>query len=201
MNPRGVSRREWLQLAAAGGAALGARGLARADEPSGKSTGRDRPRNLIFMVADGMSLGAPSLAEPFSQMARSRGTHFYRLWTDAACTLGFFEMGSLNSLVTDSSAASSSWSSGSRIFNNAVNQLPDGTRLVPIAPLLRERGIVGRDAAFATELTYGTCRTRGLLDAVIASAAGRPPARPARPGRRRGLRRPAARAPARWPAR
>ncbi|CPS11748.1 RsmB/NOP family class I SAM-dependent RNA methyltransferase [Mycobacteroides abscessus] len=39
--------------------------------------------------------------------------------------------------------------------------------------LLRERGITGRDAAFATELTYGTCRARGLLDAVIAAAAGR----------------------------
>ena len=40
--------------------------------------------------------------------------------------------------------------------------------------LLSERGITGRDAAFATELTYGTCRTRGTLDAVIAAAAGRP---------------------------
>ncbi|MDA4109556.1 RsmB/NOP family class I SAM-dependent RNA methyltransferase [Mycolicibacterium holsaticum] len=43
--------------------------------------------------------------------------------------------------------------------------------------LLRERGISGRDAAFATELTYGTCRTRGLLDAVIGHAAGRSPDR------------------------
>ena len=40
--------------------------------------------------------------------------------------------------------------------------------------LLRERGITGRDAAFATELTYGACRTRGLLDAIIGAAAGRP---------------------------
>ncbi len=40
--------------------------------------------------------------------------------------------------------------------------------------LLREREITGRDAAFATELAYGTCRTRGLLDAVITSVAGRP---------------------------
>jgi 16S rRNA (cytosine967-C5)-methyltransferase len=46
-----------------------------------------------------------------------------------------------------------------------------------LPPLLRERGITGRDAAFATELTYGTCRTRGLLDAVIEKAAGRPPDR------------------------
>ncbi|KWX24987.1 rRNA cytosine-C5-methyltransferase [Mycolicibacterium wolinskyi] len=43
--------------------------------------------------------------------------------------------------------------------------------------LLRERGIEGRDAAFATELAYGACRTRGLLDAVIERAAGRPPER------------------------
>jgi 16S rRNA (cytosine967-C5)-methyltransferase len=41
--------------------------------------------------------------------------------------------------------------------------------------LLRERGITGRDAAFATELTYGACRARGLLDAIIGHAAGRPP--------------------------
>ena len=40
--------------------------------------------------------------------------------------------------------------------------------------LLNERGITGRDAAFATELAYGASRTRGLLDAIIASAAGRP---------------------------
>jgi 16S rRNA (cytosine967-C5)-methyltransferase len=40
--------------------------------------------------------------------------------------------------------------------------------------LLSERGLGGRDAAFATELAYGTCRSLGLLDAVIAAAARRP---------------------------
>jgi 16S rRNA (cytosine967-C5)-methyltransferase len=39
---------------------------------------------------------------------------------------------------------------------------------------LRQGGITGRDAAFATELTYGTCRSLGLLDAIIAAAAARP---------------------------
>lgn len=40
--------------------------------------------------------------------------------------------------------------------------------------LLRERGIAGRDAAFATELAYGTCRAQGLLDSIIEAAAERP---------------------------
>ncbi|MEV6097598.1 transcription antitermination factor NusB [Nocardia sp. NPDC051981] len=39
--------------------------------------------------------------------------------------------------------------------------------------LLRERHISGRDAALATELTYGASRSQGLLDAVIAECAGR----------------------------
>lgn len=40
--------------------------------------------------------------------------------------------------------------------------------------VLRRRGLHGRDAAFATELTYGSVRGRGSYDAIIAAAAGRP---------------------------
>ncbi|GAA1906402.1 RsmB/NOP family class I SAM-dependent RNA methyltransferase [Lapillicoccus jejuensis] len=40
--------------------------------------------------------------------------------------------------------------------------------------VLRERGIGGRDAAFATELAYGTTRMHGLYDAVVEAAAARP---------------------------
>jgi 16S rRNA (cytosine967-C5)-methyltransferase len=39
--------------------------------------------------------------------------------------------------------------------------------------LLTERGITGRDAAFATELLAGTCRREGSYDVIIAEAAGR----------------------------
>ncbi|WP_296131780.1 transcription antitermination factor NusB [uncultured Corynebacterium sp.] len=38
---------------------------------------------------------------------------------------------------------------------------------------LSENKVSGRDAAFATELTYGTLRTEGVLDAVIADCASR----------------------------
>jgi 16S rRNA (cytosine967-C5)-methyltransferase len=40
--------------------------------------------------------------------------------------------------------------------------------------LLRERRITGRDAALATELTYGACRALGLLDQVLAACIDRP---------------------------
>src|SRR5512140_1862598 len=39
--------------------------------------------------------------------------------------------------------------------------------------LLAERGLTGRDAAFATELTYGTLRGRGTYDAILGACSDR----------------------------
>jgi 16S rRNA (cytosine967-C5)-methyltransferase len=47
------------------------------------------------------------------------------------------------------------------------------TNLV-LPPLLRSRGLTGRDAAFATELVSGTVRRQGTYDAVIAANVDRP---------------------------
>ena len=43
--------------------------------------------------------------------------------------------------------------------------------------ILREAGLAGREASFATELAYGTIRLQGLYDAIIGAASGRDPAR------------------------
>ena len=40
--------------------------------------------------------------------------------------------------------------------------------------LLRDRGLTGRDAAFATELGYGTLRAAGVLDEIVARCSDRP---------------------------
>jgi 16S rRNA (cytosine967-C5)-methyltransferase len=55
----------------------------------------------------------------------------------------------------------------------AVNAKGAYANLV-LPALLRERGLSGRDAAFATELLAGTCRWQGSYDVIIAAAAGRP---------------------------
>jgi len=55
----------------------------------------------------------------------------------------------------------------------AVTENDSYAQLV-LPSLLRDRRIDGRDAAFATELTYGTLRWRGTLDAVIARCVTRP---------------------------
>ena len=56
----------------------------------------------------------------------------------------------------------------------AIEHPFDASEFSPSPELLRERRVSGRDAALATELTYGASRAQGLLDAVIAACTDRP---------------------------
>lgn len=96
-------------------------------------------RNIIWMVADGMSPSVLPMAEQFSLRARGKGILWQALVDRPDIVRGSMDMASLDSIVTDSSSASSSWGSGSRIFNAWVNVLPDGTKLTPIADIARDR--------------------------------------------------------------
>jgi alkaline phosphatase len=137
-----LSRRELLELAATVGLAGGlpaAWAQSTEASPARLPTG-GKPRNIVFMVADGMSLGVPSMAEEYSRRTRKQGTNWFELLANRDAARGFFTTESLNSLVTDSAAASTAWASGSQVFNGSLNVLPDGQKLTPIARLAHESG-------------------------------------------------------------
>jgi alkaline phosphatase len=140
-----INRRDFIKITGAGVALAGMGGIATAQteekgaaKPATPPAGA--PKNIIFMVADGMSLALPSIAEEFSHLTRQKGLNLTRLLQQPETAKGFFETHSLSSIVTDSSAASSAWGSGSRVFNGSVNVLPDGTKLKPLAMLAHEAG-------------------------------------------------------------
>ena len=99
-----------------------------------------RPKNIIFCVSDGMSPGVLMMADYFSRIVRGKGTRWVAMMNDMNSTRGVQDVAALNSPVTDSSSSSSAWGSGSRIFNAAVNYLPDGTKLTPILQLAKQAG-------------------------------------------------------------
>jgi alkaline phosphatase len=113
------------------------------------------PRHIIHLVADGMSSGTLTLADHFSWLTRKRGLSWIELARRPGTAMATMNMRSLNSLVTDSAAAASSWGSGSRVANGAINQLPDGKVLTPLCRLFAEaswkRGLVT-----TTEITHAT---------------------------------------------
>ncbi len=119
------------------------------------ATPGQRPRNIIHMVADGMSMGTLTCADHLSQIMRGRGLTWLDLYKNPAAVSASMNMRSLNSLVTDSSAASSSWGCGTRIINGMVNMMGDGTPLKTLYELFGDAGWK-RGLVTTTEITHAT---------------------------------------------
>ncbi|MCO5295410.1 MAG: alkaline phosphatase [Fimbriimonadaceae bacterium] len=150
MDKREVTRREILLGGATawGAAALSPLSLAQARSPK-------RARNVIFCVSDGMSAGVPTMVDHLSLTNRGRNSYWGWLMQQPFATNGLQDTRSLNSLVTDSSAASSAWGSGRHIWNGQVNMFPDGTKLATLAQLLHDKGVRVGLASTAT-ITHAT---------------------------------------------
>ncbi len=114
-----------------------------------------KPGRIIHLVADGMSLGTLTCADYLSHHLRRRGLAWMELFRTPQARGGLMNMRSLNSMVTDSSAASSSWGSGSRIVNGVLNQLPSGKNLITLYELFAGLGWKC-GLVTTTEITHAT---------------------------------------------
>ena len=99
-----------------------------------------RAKNIIFMVSDGMSIGTLSMANMLSERRDGKLCAWMSLYHQGLVNRGLMDTASANSLVTDSSAASSSWGGGVRVNNGVLNVAPDGSRPVPILQKFKAAG-------------------------------------------------------------
>lgn len=154
-----LQRRDFLKIGAA--SALSAPAAAAFSRPI-RAPHRSQARNVIFMVADGMSIGTLTLADLLSHMERGRGTRWVELWSDPAAQRASCATYSADALVTDSAASASAWSIGQRVNNYAISVTPDGRSP---APLL----VAARDSGKATGLVTTTRVTHATPAAFIAN--------------------------------
>lgn len=176
-----TSRRGFLGLSSAAGLATAALyspvfARAAADRPESPvaagSTRGGRARNVIFMVSDGMSFGTLSIAEMVRRVRDNRGTNWAALWMREGTRRSVMRTASANSVVTDSSAASSAWGSGVHINNDAVNFTPERATPVPILVQARQSG-KATGLVTTTRITHATpagfianCPSRNLEDEI-----------------------------------
>jgi alkaline phosphatase len=150
-----LSRRRFLSrssVVAAGGLAVPGTAVTLAGQPS--ATG-GKPRHIIHLVSDGMSMGTLTCADQFSLLERRRPLAWTTLASRPWAIKGMVNTRSLNSLVTDSAAAASSWGCGARVVNGALNMLPDGRQLKNLYALLGDKGWT-RGLVTTTEITHAT---------------------------------------------
>ncbi|MEM8834652.1 MAG: alkaline phosphatase [Planctomycetota bacterium] len=106
--------------------------------PSASHT-RGKPKNIILMVSDGMSVGTLQLAELFRNLRDGTSGAWAELIRRDDSQRSIFDTTSANGFVTDSGAAVSAWSLGKRCNNGVLSVLPDGSMPDPL--FVRARAI------------------------------------------------------------
>lgn len=147
-----VTRR---QLLAGTAGAFGMAALTPLAHGQGARRPIKRVKNIIFCVSDGMSASIPTMVDHLTLINSGKNSYWGWLMKQDFATNGLQDTRSLNSVVTDSAAASSAWGCGRHIWNGQVNMFPDGTALRPIAHLMHEAGVKVGLATTAT-ITHAT---------------------------------------------
>lgn len=97
-------------------------------------------RNIIFLVSDGMSTGTLNMADVLLKQKEGRKSRWVGSYQGNIMKRSLMETASSNSVVTDSSAASSSWGGGMRVPNGALNIGPNGEEPIPILQKFKAAG-------------------------------------------------------------
>jgi alkaline phosphatase len=138
-----VKRRELIKGGLLAGVAgvLGTAAPARANgdiAPARRAPAR-RARNLIFYVYDGFGYEDLGTARFFAQRHQNGRTLTLERMLGRSSS-GSMLPHSLTSVVTDSAAASTAWSTGRKVVNGALAMYPDARPLTTILELAREAG-------------------------------------------------------------
>ncbi len=116
-----------------------------------------------------------ALADLVKQEEKGEKTHWIKLYeSDKDYHRGLMDMASLNSVVTGSASAASSWGSGYRINNGAVNWGPNNEQYKTICEIFRDAG-KGTGLVTTTRITHATpagfginMPARGMEDEIAA---------------------------------
>lgn len=157
----GVSRRGILAAGAALTAGLLLPQRLRA-QPSDATTAapavvqpKSPARNLILIVADGTSNGALTLADQFVKFKGGKASNWRRVSSTTGTARSLQCTSSADSIVTDSAAASSAWSTGIKHENGSLCVLPDGRKPTPM--LIRAKASGKRvGCVTTTTITHAT---------------------------------------------
>jgi len=99
-----------------------------------------KAKNIIFLVSDGMSTGTLNMTDIFLNRKTGKGSNWLQLYKDNRVSRALMDTASASSIVTDSSAASSSWGGGFRVNNGVLNVSPQGEEHLPIWQKFKKAG-------------------------------------------------------------
>jgi alkaline phosphatase len=164
-----INRRQFIASSAAaavGASLLGPSGSAMARAPKAQARPNAKAKNLIFMVADGLSFGSLTLGDLVSRRTRGRGLRWLEWIASGAARRALIATDAADRLITDSAASASAWSIGERVNNDVLSITPDGRRPTPLFIRLKQAG-----------MTTGVVTNTAVVDASPAAMLVNSPSR------------------------
>ncbi len=113
--------------------------LARTPDAQLSGVGK-KAKNIIFLVSDGMSTGTLNMTDLYLDRKFGKGSQWLQLYKDNRVSRALMDTASANSVVTDSSAGSSSWGGGVRVPNGSLNVGANGEQYLPILQKFKKAG-------------------------------------------------------------
>lgn len=101
---------------------------------------QNEAKNIIFLVADGMSVGTLTLADLYAQGAIGKHTTWVENYRNGRFRRSMMDTASADALVTDSAAGGSAWGGGVRVPNNSLNVGENGEPYTPILQKFKQQG-------------------------------------------------------------
>lgn len=168
-----MKRRDFLNtgiMAAIGGSIVASGCSAPVQGTTKNFTGK--AKNIIFLVADGMSIGTPTMADLLLQRKEGRSSRWMDLYRNNKARLALVDTASADSLVTDSAAGASAWGGGVRVKNGKLNMSAKGEKYTPILQKFKKAGkavgcVTSVPITHATPAGFSVCmKHRGLQDQI-----------------------------------
>lgn len=134
-----TSRRQFLKGAGVAGLASAWATQTSLAVGSKKAPGTN-PKNLIFLVVDGMCHGTLGLVHHWNLRKHGEHLQWMQLYERPDLVRCLQDTASSSSPVTDSAAAASAWGSGQRVNNGAINVNPKGKAFEPLYSRAKRAG-------------------------------------------------------------
>ncbi|SHH22347.1 alkaline phosphatase [Chryseobacterium oranimense] len=101
---------------------------------------KNKAKNIIFMISDGMSSGTLAMANLYSQNILGKNGNWMSLYLENKVSRALMDTASASSIVTDSAAASSSFGGGYRVRNGVLNIGANGEKHIPVWQKFKKAG-------------------------------------------------------------
>lgn len=151
----GLNRRDFLKNGAVSALFLSSGALLTGCLPNDQKKSPGIARNVIFMVSDGMSIGALTSADLTMQRQFGKESHWMRLYRNNLCKRALMDVAIYGAIVPDSAASAAAWGCGHRVEPRKLNIGPNNEVFTPINTIFKNAG-KSTGLVTTTRITHAT---------------------------------------------